>query len=169
MTKYLISFPSCAMEVAADEWELVSRETHAVAQQAKDAGVWVFGGGINESVAPVRVAGNGSVIEGAYPENERLSGGFAVLDSVPATLQWSGQHASPCAAGARRRCGSSCTTRSREPASRGAQECADAECRRTTRASLRVGPLVRPPRLGPVAIRTAMSESCALELRPSGI
>ena len=67
MTKYLISFPSRAMEVADDEWELVGRETHAVARQAKDAGVWVFGGGIDESVAPVRVAGDGTVTEGASP------------------------------------------------------------------------------------------------------
>jgi hypothetical protein len=48
MTKYLISFPSRAMELADDEWELVGRESHAVVQQAKDAGVWVFGGGIEE-------------------------------------------------------------------------------------------------------------------------
>jgi hypothetical protein len=52
MTKYLISFPSRAMEVADDEWELVGRESHAVVQQAKDAGVRVVGGGIEESVAP---------------------------------------------------------------------------------------------------------------------
>jgi hypothetical protein len=78
MTKYLISFPSCAMEVADGEWGLVGRESHAVVRQAKDAGVWVFGGGIDESVAPVRVAGDGTVTEGAYPENERLSGGFVV-------------------------------------------------------------------------------------------
>ena len=95
MTKYLISFPSRAMVVADDEWELVSRESHAVVQQAKDAGVWVFGGGIDESVAPVRVAGDGTVIEGAYPENERLSGGFAVLeDPVARRCSWSGRHAS---------------------------------------------------------------------------
>ena len=43
MTKYLISFPSRAMAVADDEWELVSRESHAVIRQAKDAGAWVFG------------------------------------------------------------------------------------------------------------------------------
>ena len=80
MTKYLISFPSRGMVVADDEWELVSRESHEVVQQAKDAGVWVFGGGIDETVAPVRVAGDCTVTEGAYPENERLSGGFAVLE-----------------------------------------------------------------------------------------
>ena len=98
MTKYLISFPSRAMEVADDEWELVGRETHAVAQQAKDAGVWVFGGGIDESVAPIRVAGDGTVIEGAYPENERLSGGFAVLElpSRDAALEWAARLAVCC-------------------------------------------------------------------------
>ncbi len=98
MTKYLISFPSRAMEVADDEWELVGRETHAVAQQAKDAGVWVFGGGIHESVAPVRVAGDGTVIDGAYPENERLSGGFSVLElpSRDAALEWAARFAVCC-------------------------------------------------------------------------
>jgi hypothetical protein len=90
MTKYLISFPSRAMEVADDEWELVGREAHALVQQAKDAGAWVFGGGIDESVAPVRVAGDGTASEGAYPENERLSGRFAVLElpSRDAALGW---------------------------------------------------------------------------------
>jgi len=98
MTKFLISFPGRAMVVADDEWELVGREAHAVAQQAKDAGVWVFGGGIDESVAPVRVAGDGTVTEGAYPENERLSGGFAVLElpSREAARQWAARFAVAC-------------------------------------------------------------------------
>ena len=98
MTKYLISFPSRAMEVPDGEWEVVVRESHAVVQQAKDAGVWVFGGGINESVAPVRVAGDGSVTAGAYPENERLSGGFTVVE-VPtrdAALEWAARIAVAC-------------------------------------------------------------------------
>ena len=98
MTKYLISFPSRAMEVADGEWDLVSRESHAVVQQAKDAGAWVFGGGIEENVAPVRVAGDGTVTEGAYPENERLSGGFAVLElpSREAALEWAARFAVSC-------------------------------------------------------------------------
>ena len=33
-------------------------------QEAKDAGVWVFGGGIDESVPPVLVDGAGTVTEG---------------------------------------------------------------------------------------------------------
>ena len=98
MTKYLISFPSRAMVVADGEWDLVVQESHAVVQQAKDAGVWVFGGGIDESAAPVRVAGDGTVIEGAYPENERLSGGFTVLEvpSRDAALEWAARIALSC-------------------------------------------------------------------------
>ena len=49
MTKYLISFPSGAMDVTEEELPAVSDASHAVVQEAKDAGVWVFGGGIDES------------------------------------------------------------------------------------------------------------------------
>ena len=80
MTKYLISFPSRAMEVADGALEQVDRDTREVARQAKADGVWVFGGGLDESVATVRVAGDGTIAEGAYPEHERLTGGFAILE-----------------------------------------------------------------------------------------
>lgn len=60
MSKYLISFPSRAMEVAGDEWELVARESRAVIRQAKEAGVYVVAGGIDEDIEPVRVAGDGT-------------------------------------------------------------------------------------------------------------
>ena len=53
MTKYLISFPSFAMDVADDEWDTVSEDSHAVIEEAKAAGVYVFGGGIDEAVDPI--------------------------------------------------------------------------------------------------------------------
>lgn len=98
MTKYLISFPSRAMDVADDEWEQVGRDAHEVLRHAKDAGVWVFGGGIDESVAPIRVAGDGSVTDGAYPENEQLSGGFTILElpSRDAAEEWAARFAVAC-------------------------------------------------------------------------
>ena len=43
MTKYLISFPSSAMVFPPEELQAVSDASHAVVQEAKDAGVWVFG------------------------------------------------------------------------------------------------------------------------------
>ncbi len=53
MAKYLISFPSAAMVVPDDEWETVGRDAHAVIDEAKAAGVYVFGGGIDEANGPI--------------------------------------------------------------------------------------------------------------------
>lgn len=52
----------------------------AVVQEAKDAGVWVFGGGIDESIPPVMVDGDGTVTEGTYPQTKQLEGGYTVLE-----------------------------------------------------------------------------------------
>ena len=41
MAKYLISFPSAAMNVPDSEWEAVGRDAHAVIREAKEAGVYV--------------------------------------------------------------------------------------------------------------------------------
>jgi hypothetical protein len=98
MTKYLISFPSRAMQVAPGELPAVSDAAHAVVQEAKDAGVWVFGGGINESVPPVLVDGDGTVREGTYPQTRQLEGGYTVLE-VPTrdeALQWAAKIATAC-------------------------------------------------------------------------
>lgn len=50
MAKCIISFPSAAMVVPDGEWEAVGRDAHAVIDQAKAAGVYVFAGGIDEHV-----------------------------------------------------------------------------------------------------------------------
>jgi hypothetical protein len=50
MAKYLISFPSAAMVVPEGEWEAVGRDAHAVIDEAKAAGVYVFGARPNSSV-----------------------------------------------------------------------------------------------------------------------
>lgn len=98
MTKYLISFPSGEMDVADGDWEQVGRDAHEVLRAAKAAGVWVFGGGIDESVPTVRVSGDGTITPGAYPQHERLAGGFAVLElpSREAAEQWSARFAVAC-------------------------------------------------------------------------
>jgi hypothetical protein len=98
MTKYLISFPSAAMVVPDDDLPAVSEAAHAVVQDAKDAGVWVFGGGIDESVPPVRVGGDGTVTEGTYPQTARLEGGYSVLElpSYEAAVEWAAKMAAAC-------------------------------------------------------------------------
>lgn len=79
MTKYLISFPSEAMVLTTEEFPIVVAESHAVIAEAKAAGVYVFGGGIDERVDPVLVSGDGVVSTEIYPDS-RLKGGFTVLE-----------------------------------------------------------------------------------------
>jgi hypothetical protein len=98
MTKYLISFPSAAMVVPGEDLPSVSDAAHAVVQEAKDAGVWVFGGGIDESIPPVMVDGDGTVTEGTYEQTKRLEGGYTVLE-VPSreeAMEWAAKFAVAC-------------------------------------------------------------------------
>ena len=98
MTKYLISFPSGAMDVTPEELPAVADAAHAVVREAKDAGVWVFGGGIDESVAPVRVDAAGAVREGTYPETAQIEGGYTVLELATReeALAWAAKIARAC-------------------------------------------------------------------------
>jgi hypothetical protein len=98
MAKYLISFPSAAMVVPEGEWEAVGRDAHAVIDEAKAAGVYVFGGGIDEGVPPVLVAADGAVAEGGYPWAPPLDGGFTVLElpSREEAVAWAARIAKAC-------------------------------------------------------------------------
>ncbi len=98
MTKYLISFPSPAMVIREDEFQTVSDDARAVIEEAKAAGVYVFAGGINAAVAPVKVSANGVVVEGTYPETRRIEGGYTILElpSREAAEQWAAKLAAAC-------------------------------------------------------------------------
>ncbi len=98
MAKYLISFPSAAMQVPDTEMQAVSDEAHAMIEQAKAAGVYVFGGGIDESVPPVLVSGDGKVAEGGYPWAPTLDGGFLVLEvsGREEAIAWAARVAKAC-------------------------------------------------------------------------
>ncbi|RAY11259.1 transcription initiation protein [Actinomadura craniellae] len=98
MAKYLISFPSGALLLSEEDLQAASDASHAVVEEAKAAGVWVFGGGIDESVPPVMVAGDGTVTEGTYPQTKQLEGGYAVLEvpSREAALEWAAKIAAAC-------------------------------------------------------------------------
>ncbi|MCL4222807.1 MAG: hypothetical protein KJZ65_15725 [Phycisphaerales bacterium] len=77
---FLISFPSTAMSHIADaELPAVSDAAHTVIREAKAAGVYVFGGGIDETVPPVLVTASGAISTGSYSETRELSGGFCVV------------------------------------------------------------------------------------------
>lgn len=98
MTKYLISFPSAAMVVPEEDWEAVVRDSHAVIEEAKVAGVYVFGGGIDESVSPALVSADGTCREGGYPWAPPLDGGFTVLElaSRAEAVAWAARLAKAC-------------------------------------------------------------------------
>jgi hypothetical protein len=95
MTRYLISFDAHAMDhIPGEEIPAVSKAAHAVIQEAVDAGVWVFGGGMENQRASI-VATDGTVTDGAYPE---AVGGFAVVDvlSRQEALAWAAKIALAC-------------------------------------------------------------------------
>ena len=95
MTRYLISFDAGAMDhIPEEEMPDVGKAAHAVVQEAVNAGVWVFGGGLENQKASI-VATNGTVTDGPYPE---AIGGFTLVD-VPSreeALQWAAKIAVAC-------------------------------------------------------------------------
>jgi hypothetical protein len=98
MTKFLISFPASAMDVPAEDMPAVAAASHAVIRDAKAAGVYVFGGGIDSDVPPVKVAADGACTPGTYRESKELDGGFCVLElpSREAAVQWAARLAAAC-------------------------------------------------------------------------
>ena len=98
MARYLISFDDGAMDHVPDEdWAAVGKAAHAVVQEAVDAGVWVFGGGLQRQRASI-VATDGTVTDGPYPETKEVVGGFAVIE-VPSreeALTWAAKIAAGC-------------------------------------------------------------------------
>lgn len=94
MAKYLISFPSATMVLAPEDFEAVVESSHSAMREAKDAGVYVFGGGIDESVAPVLVHADGAITH----ETSHLDGGFLVIE-VPTREEaerWAARVAQGC-------------------------------------------------------------------------
>ncbi|MCL4806556.1 MAG: transcription initiation protein [Thermoanaerobaculia bacterium] len=98
MGKYLISFPAPAMKVPEEELAEVGDAARAVIREARQAGVYVFGGGINEQVAPLMVAADGTVTNETYPQTREFDGGFCVLElpSRDAAVEWAAKIAGAC-------------------------------------------------------------------------
>src|SRR5215471_19115969 len=88
--RYLISFDEGAMTFPEEELSDVADAAHAVVQEAMDADVWVFGGGLYSHEELSVMATDGTVTDGPYPENKAYIGGFSVVD-VPSrkeALEW---------------------------------------------------------------------------------
>ena len=96
MTRYLISFDDGAMTFPEEELLDVAEAAHAVVHEAKDAGVWVFGGGLHSHEEVSVVATDGTVTDG--PESKAYIGGFSVVDvaSREEAVEWAGRVAVAC-------------------------------------------------------------------------
>ena len=98
MPRYLISFDDGSMDHIPDEdWPAVGEASRAVVRDAKAAGVWIFGGGIERQVATV-VGTDGTVADGPAPDAKAVIGGFSVIE-VPTredALTWARRIAVGC-------------------------------------------------------------------------
>ncbi len=68
-----------------------------VVREAKEAGVWIWGGGIERQKATI-VSTDGAVTEGPLPETKPVIGGFSIFE-VPSreeALTWAAKIAKAC-------------------------------------------------------------------------
>jgi hypothetical protein len=98
MTKFLISFPASAMDVPEDEMAAVGEAARAVIREAKAAGIYVFGGGINSEAASLMVSADGNCTNDTYRQTRELDGGFCVLElpSRAVAVHWAAKIAGAC-------------------------------------------------------------------------
>ena len=97
MTRYLISFDDGAMTFPEEELPAVGEAAHRVLRAAQEAGVWIFGGGVESQQASI-VATDGTVTDGPYPETKQVIGWFAIIDvaSHREALEWAAKFAAAC-------------------------------------------------------------------------
>lgn len=97
--------------ISNDDLPAVGESAHAVVREAKAAGVWIFGGGVQWQQASI-VATDGTVTDGPVLEKKAVIGGFSIIElaSREETLAWADRIAKAC------RCARSCLTRSPDPA-----------------------------------------------------
>ena len=86
------------MKVAAEDLAAVGAAAREVIREAKAAGAYVFGGGINAAVLPQLVAADGTVTSETYPQTKEFDGGFCVLElpSRAVAIVWAAKIAQAC-------------------------------------------------------------------------
>ena len=98
MTQYLISFDEGAMvDLSHPDLPAIAKAAGDATQEAVDAGVWVFGGGLLPQVAST-VTPDGTVTDGPLPGTKQFIGGFAVIDvgSRDDAHKWAAKLAAAC-------------------------------------------------------------------------
>jgi hypothetical protein len=98
LKRFLISFDDGAMNfITEEELPAVGEAARQVVRDAKDAGVWIFGAGVERQRASI-VATDGTVSDGPSPETKAVVGGFSIIE-VPTreeALEWAAKIAAAC-------------------------------------------------------------------------
>jgi hypothetical protein len=97
MKRYVISFEDGAMTFPEEDLPEVARASHEVVREAKGAGVWVFGAGLESREVSV-VAIDGTVVDGAPPRSTERLGGFSIIEvpSLEEAKAWAARIAVAC-------------------------------------------------------------------------
>jgi hypothetical protein len=97
MARYLISFDDGWMDFPEEDLPDVAKAALEVVREAEEAGVWVYGAGLQSQRASI-VGTDGVVTDGPFPETKEVIGGFAIVD-VPSrdeALEWAAKIAVAC-------------------------------------------------------------------------
>ncbi len=98
MHRYLISFDDGSMDhIPEEDLPMVGEAARAVVREAKAAGIWIFGGGIQRQQSSI-VATDGSNTNGPVPEKKAVVGGFSIIEvsSRDEALLWAARFAQAC-------------------------------------------------------------------------
>lgn len=96
--RYLISFDDGSMDHIPDEdWPLVGEAAHKVVREAKAAGAWIFGCGVERQQSTI-VATDGTIASGPAPETKAVVGGFSIIEvsSRKEAHAWAARIAAAC-------------------------------------------------------------------------
>jgi hypothetical protein len=96
--RYLISFDDGSMDHIPDEdMPSVGEAAHKVLREAKAAGVWIFGCGVDRQQSTL-VATDGTITAGPSPETKAVVGGLAIIEvsSREEAHMWAIRFAAAC-------------------------------------------------------------------------
>ena len=98
MRRYLISFDDGAMDHITDaDLPTVGEASRRAVAEAKRAGIWIFGGGLQRQRASI-VGTDSTVTDGPFPETKAVIGGFSIIEveSREEALEWAAKIAPAC-------------------------------------------------------------------------
>ncbi|HEY4277161.1 MAG TPA: YciI family protein [Conexibacter sp.] len=100
MKRYLLSvYQPDGPGLSPEELEPIVADVHALTDEMKHAGAWVFSAGLNDvgsaTVVRVRDGGDALITDGPFAEGKEHIGGFTIIqaDDLDAALEWAGKAA----------------------------------------------------------------------------